>query len=53
MMKQKINCVVHDCKYCNRENDICELKEIKVCNCVSGEKTKELTMCDSYKERKS
>lgn len=53
MKLQKIKCQVHDCKYCDCEKDICELPEIKVCNCTSGESPKELTMCDSYKEKKS
>ncbi|MBO5095324.1 MAG: DUF1540 domain-containing protein [Bacilli bacterium] len=52
-MSQKIKCVVHDCKYCDCDKDLCSLKEIKVCNCTSGEIPKELTMCDSYKVSKS
>ena len=52
-MSQKIKCVVHNCKHCDCKDDICNLKEIKVCNCKCGENSKELTMCDSYSERKS
>ena len=51
-MNQKIKCEVHNCKYCKDDN-VCELKEIKVCNCKCGESNKELTMCDSFKSRKS
>ncbi len=50
---QKIKCVVHDCKYCDCNKDLCELKKITVCNCPCGKSPKELTMCDSYKSRKS
>lgn len=53
MKLQKIKCKVHDCKYCDCAKDICELPEIEVCNCKCGECPKELTMCDSYKEKKS
>jgi len=49
---QKIKCVVHDCKYCECDKNLCTLKEINVCNCTSGKNPKELTMCDSYKSRK-
>lgn len=50
---QKIKCQVHDCKYCNCEKNLCDLKEIEVVNCTSGQNPKELTMCDSYKAKKS
>jgi len=50
---QKIKCQVHDCKYCNCEKNLCELMEINVVNCTSGKSPKELTMCDSYKAKKS
>lgn len=53
MKNQKIKCRVHDCKYCDMDTDYCKLKEIEVCNCHCGESPKELTMCDSYKEKKS
>lgn len=52
-MFQKIKCKVHDCKYCDCSLNLCELKEIEVKNCNCGESSKELTMCDSYKARKS
>lgn len=51
-MGQKIKCLVHDCKYCDLKDDICALKEITIVNTKCGEKPKELTMCDSYKQRK-
>ena len=50
---QKIKCQVHDCKYCDCNKDLCDLKEIEVVNCTSGETPKELTMCNSYKAKKS
>lgn len=53
MKDQKIKCKVHDCKHCDCECDVCKLTEIDVCNCECGNCPKELTMCDSYKERKS
>ena len=53
IMNQKIKCEVHDCKYCNCDSNLCKLKEIDVCNCTSGKSPKELTMCNSYKARKS
>lgn len=50
---QKIKCQVHDCKYCDCDKNLCDLKEIEVVNCTSGENPKELTMCNSYKAKKS
>ena len=52
IMFQKIKCQVHDCKYCNCETNLCKLKEIEVCNCISGNSPRELTMCNSYKAKK-
>ena len=52
-LNQKIKCEVHDCKYCDCECNLCKLKEIDVCNCINGKTPKELTMCNSYKARKS
>jgi len=52
-MNQKIKCIAHDCKYCDCDKDLCKLKEIAICNCTSGSTPKELTMCNSYKQRKS
>lgn len=49
--KQEICCSVHDCVHCDCGCDMCQLKEIKVCNC-GGDGEKENTMCDSYKEKK-
>lgn len=47
----KIHCNVYDCSHCNCSNELCNLKEIKVCNCNDDQK-KEATMCDSYNKRK-
>ncbi len=49
MEKQKINCTVYDCKFCDVMNDACQLKQIKVA-CCHGDSEKESTMCDSYKK---
>ena len=51
MKKQKINCRVYDCKYCDCDCNICNLDSIEVCNCSNDHK-KEATMCDSYKKEK-
>lgn len=48
--KQKIDCEVHDCKYCDCECNQCVKEEIKVCSCAP-EKEKVATMCDSYKKK--
>lgn len=50
--KQIIHCSVHNCDFCNEENNCCELKEIKVCNCKDNRR-KEATMCDSFKEKRA
>lgn len=49
MKKQKIDCTVFDCKYCDCDMECCKLGKIKVCNCAD-DKDKESTMCDSYKK---
>lgn len=49
IMKQNINCNVHDCKHCNKENSKCLLDEIKICSC-GDENKKENTMCNNYKK---
>ncbi len=49
MEKQKINCSVYDCKYCDVMKDLCNLKQIKVA-CCRADNTKESTMCDSYEK---
>jgi len=49
--KQKIKCNVFDCKYCDIDNIICNLKEIKVTN-YNHNLNKESTMCSSYKAKK-
>ncbi len=51
MNNQMIKCDVFDCKHCNCDDKVCNLKEIKICNC-SHDENKEATMCDSYKTRK-
>jgi len=48
--KQTIKCLVHDCKYCDLNNNLCNLEKIKVCNC-SDDKNKEATMCNSYENK--
>ena len=50
MAKKNIKCTVFDCKNCICDEEVCNLDEIKVCNCADDE-TKESTMCDSYKKR--
>ena len=49
--KQNIKCNVYDCKHCDVNNIVCNLKEIKVSN-SSHNLNKESTMCASYKARK-
>lgn len=49
--EQKINCSVHDCKYCNCDCNKCNLEQIKVCNC-DGCGNKKTTMCNSYEQKK-
>lgn len=46
---QKICCSVHDCKFCNCNENCCSLDKIEVCNC-GCDKDKEATMCNSYKK---
>ena len=52
MEKQTIHCSVHNCDFCNEQENHCELEEIKVCNC-SNDHEKEATMCDSFKEKEN
>lgn len=47
---QTIKCSVEDCKHCDCEKQVCELKKIKIANC-DGCGCKETTMCDSYKQK--
>lgn len=49
---QKINCEVYDCKYCNKDKEICELSKITVTK-VGNADVKEDTVCDSYKKDKA
>ena len=45
-----IDCIVHDCKYCDCDSDKCKLNSIKVAH--SGKDgLKEHTMCASYKKK--
>ena len=45
-----IDCIVHDCKYCDCDTDKCKLNCIKVAH--SGKDgLKEHTMCASYKKK--
>ena len=50
MEKQIINCSVYECSFCNRNDEKCELNEIKIAN-QSSSKSKKGTMCVSYKKR--
>ena len=50
MTRKNIKCTVFDCKHCICDEELCNLDEIKVCNCMDGE-TKEATMFDSFKKR--
>lgn len=52
MKNQAIHCSVHNCDFCNEQENHCELEEIKVCNCSKTDE-KEATMCDSFKEKES
>ena len=52
MKKQKINCLVYDCKHCDCDCDLCKLDKIDVCNCADSE-SKEATMCDSYEKEEN
>ena len=47
---QTIKCNVYDCRNCDYKHNICNLKEIKICNRNSNDE-KESTMCNSYKRR--
>lgn len=47
---QTIKCNVYNCKFCDTDNVICNLKEIKISNCEPN-LNKESTMCSSYKTR--
>lgn len=45
-----IDCNVHDCKYCDCNNDKCKLNCIKVAH-SDKDTCKESTMCASYKRK--
>lgn len=48
--KQTIGCSVHDCKFCLCDKDMCNLNNIKICNC-KGHGDMEKTMCESYEKK--
>ncbi len=50
MERQIIHCSVHNCDFCDTQENTCELKEIKVCNCRESQH-KEATMCDSFRRK--
>lgn len=47
--KQNIKCEVHSCKYCNCDDDHCDLREIEVKNQSGLATDKDETVCSSYK----
>lgn len=51
---QKINCSVHSCAFNDKQQQICELEEIKVAPCPGcrNGKPEDESMCDSYKKRR-
>lgn len=51
--KQNINCDVHSCKYCDCENDHCDLREIEIKNQSGVASDEKDTICSSYKLDKS
>jgi len=47
--KQNIKCDVHTCKYCNCEENHCDLREIEIKNQSGFAASKKDTICASYK----
>lgn len=47
---QRIYCNVNSCKFNDKNKEVCELEEIRVCACLgcNTSKAKEESMCDSY-----
>ena len=50
--KNKINCDVHECKHCDKEEEKCTLDEIKVSK-SNDDNEKEDTMCDSFEHEEN
>ncbi len=52
-MKQKINCSVHNCKYNNELEHLCQLKQINItCTCNQEQCiNKKETICNSFEEK--
>lgn len=46
--KQNINCDVHSCKYCNCDDDHCDLREIEIKNQSGLAMDEKETICSSY-----
>ena len=46
--KQNINCDVHSCKYCNCDDDYCDLREIEIKNQSGLAMDEKETICSSY-----
>ena len=51
--KQNIKCDVHLCKYCNSDDNHCDLREIEIKNQSGLATEKKETICASYKLDKS
>lgn len=49
--RQIINCNVFDCKHCDVDKIMCNLKEIKIAS-SNFHNNKQSTMCDNYEVRK-
>jgi len=47
--KQSIKCDVHSCRYCNCEENHCDLREIEIKNQCGLAGDKKDTICASYK----
>lgn len=47
--KQNIKCDVHSCKYCDCEENHCDLREIEIKNQSGLATSKKDTICGSYK----
>lgn len=47
--KQNIKCDVHSCRYCNSDEEHCDLREIEIKNQSGLALEKKETICSSYK----
>lgn len=47
---QSIDCDVHNCTYCNCEENKCGLAKIKICR-IANNGSKLETICDSFKNK--